>query len=76
MLPQSVKSTQEMRVWNSTLVATLIGTVAGVGVWFSGFAKVVWAAHPQIAAFLITVVTGIAVKLVWPDSHDRVSPAA
>jgi hypothetical protein len=59
-----------MKVSNSTLAATLIGTVAGIGVWFSGLAKFVWASHPQIAAFLITVVTGIAVKLVWPDSHN------
>lgn len=58
-----------MKLSNSTLAATVIGTVAGVGVWFFGLAKLIWADHPQMAAFLITVGTGIVTKLVWPDSH-------
>lgn len=68
---QAFKDVPDMKVWNSTLAATLIGTVAGVVVWFLGLAKLVWAAHPQFAAFLITVANGIVTKLVWPDSHNR-----
>jgi hypothetical protein len=50
---------------NSTLAATLIATAAGVGAWLFGFDKVIWPAHPQIAAVLITVVVGIVVKQIW-----------
>ena len=56
-----------MKVSNSSLAATVIGTVAGVTVWLLGLAKLIWAAHPQMAAFLITVGSGIVAKLVWPD---------
>jgi hypothetical protein len=50
----------------STLAATLIATAAGVGVWLFGFAKVIWPAHPQIAALAITIVVSVVVKQVWP----------
>jgi hypothetical protein len=50
----------------STLAATLIATAAGVGVWFFGFAKEIWPAHPQIAAFGITIVVSVVVKQIWP----------
>ena len=50
----------------STLAATLIATAAGIGVWFFGVAKAIWPNHPQIAAFVITVVVGIVVKQIWP----------
>jgi len=56
---------------NSTLAATLIATAAGVGVWFFGLAKTIWPAHPQIAAFLVTVVAGIVVKQTWPAEYGR-----
>ena len=56
---------------NSTLAATLIDTAAGVGVWFFGLAKAIWPAHPQIAAFLVTVVAGIVVKETWPAEYAR-----
>jgi len=51
---------------NSTLAATLIATAAGVGAWFCGFAKAIWPAHPQIAAFVITIVVSVVVKQIWP----------
>ena len=57
-----------MKVSNSTLAATVIGTVAGVMIWFSGLANHFWPTHAQMAAFLITLGTGIAAKLVWPDN--------
>jgi hypothetical protein len=56
---------------NSTLAATLIATVAGVGAWFFGWAKVIWPAHPQIAAFLITVVVGIVVNAAWREAPQK-----
>jgi len=55
---------------SSTLAATLVATVAGTGAWFFGMAKEIWPAHPQIAAFLLTLVTGIVVKQIWPSVDD------
>lgn len=51
---------------NSTLAATLIATAAGLGAWFLGIAKEIRPAHPQIAVFLLTLVTGIVVRQIWP----------
>lgn len=51
---------------NSTLAATLIATAVGVGTWFFGIAKEIWPAHPQIAAFLITIAVSMVVKQIWP----------
>ena len=46
----------------STLAATLIATAAGLGAWLLGIGKAIWPAHPQIAAFTITIVLSIVVK--------------
>ncbi len=56
---------------NSTLAATLIATAAGFGAWFFGFAKVIWPAHPQIAAFVVTIVVSVVVKQTWPVGQKR-----
>jgi len=56
---------------NSTLAATLIATAAGVGAWLFGFAKAIWPAHPQIAAFAITIVVSIVAKQIWPVDVGR-----
>jgi hypothetical protein len=58
---------------NSTLAATLIGTAVGTGVWFFGYAAAIWPAHPQLAAFAITIVTCVVVKAVWPVLAGRTS---
>jgi hypothetical protein len=51
---------------NSALAATLIATAAGVGTWFFGIANAIWPAHPQLAAFVITIVVSVVVKQIWP----------
>ena len=51
---------------NSTVAATLIATAAGLGAWLFGFAKAIWPAHPQIAAFVITILVSELVKQIWP----------
>jgi hypothetical protein len=56
---------------SSTLAATLIATAAGVGAWFFGFAKAIWPAHPQLAAFVITVVVSVVVAKVWPAAVEQ-----
>jgi hypothetical protein len=50
---------------NSTLAATLIATAAGTCAWLFGFARAIWPAHPQIAAFVLTIVVGIVVSKIW-----------
>ncbi len=55
----------------STLAATLIATAAGIGVWFSGVANAIWPTHPQIAAFVITIVVSVVVKQIWPVDAGR-----
>jgi hypothetical protein len=54
---------------NSTLAATLIATAVGVGVWLTGIARAIWPAHPHLAAFMITIVTGIVVKQTWTAAN-------
>jgi hypothetical protein len=56
---------------NSTLAATLIATAAGFGAWLFGFAKAIWPAHPQIAAFVVTIVVSVVVKQTWPVGQKR-----
>jgi hypothetical protein len=56
---------------NSTLAATLIATAAGVGAWLFGVANMIWPAHPQVAAFVITIVAGVVVKRTWPVDAGR-----
>jgi len=56
---------------NATLAATLIATAAGLIAWFFGFARDIWPAHPQLAAFLITVVVGIVVNQTWPSNSGQ-----
>ena len=55
----------------STLAATLIATAAGVGAWFFGLSKAIWPAHPQIAAFVITIVVSIVVNRSGPSMSAR-----
>ena len=50
----------------STLAATVIATAAGVGAWLFGLAHAIWPAHPQIAAFAITILVSVVVKQIWP----------
>lgn len=45
----------------STLLATFVATAVGAAAWFFGVAKSIWPAHPQLAAFLITVTVGVVV---------------
>jgi hypothetical protein len=56
---------------NSTIAATLIATAVGVGAWFFGMAKAIWPAHPQITAILMTVVTSIVIKQLWPLDEGK-----
>jgi hypothetical protein len=47
-----------------TLIATGIGTAVGFRAWLFGLGQMIWPAHPQIASFLLTLVTTIVIP-VW-----------
>jgi len=55
-----------MNTLKTSLIASLIGTVVGLGTWLFGFGKVMWPAHPQWACFLLTLATTIVVQIIWP----------
>jgi hypothetical protein len=59
---------------NRTLAATLIATAAGLIAWLSGLGGVIWPSHPQICAFLITIVVSIVVMQIWPRNPGRNKP--
>ena len=48
-----------------SLIATLIATAAGFSAWEFGLAGRIWPAHPQMAAFLLTLIIAIAVQIDW-----------
>jgi hypothetical protein len=56
---------------NSTLAATLIATVAGIGAWFFGLAARIWPEHPQVCALALTIVISVLVKQLWPDAGGK-----
>jgi len=55
-----------MRTLKISLIASAIATV--VSFWASGLGVThrMWPEHPQMAGFLLTLVTAIAVQLAWP----------
>ncbi len=55
-----------MKSLKVSLIASLIGTAVGLGAWIFGLGQVMWPAHPQLASFLLTLVTTIVIQIAWP----------
>jgi len=55
-----------MKTLRISLIASLIGTAAGLGSWVFGIGQIIWPAHPQFACFLLTLVTTIVIQITWP----------
>ncbi len=55
-----------MKTLKTSLIASLIATAAGFAAWEFGVAQRIWPAHPQMADFLLVLVTGIVVQIIWP----------
>jgi len=55
-----------MKTLKTSLIASLIATAVGFGAWEFGVAQRIWPAHPQMADFLLVIVTGIVVQIIWP----------
>ena len=54
-----------MKTLKVSLIASLIGTAAGLGAWIFGLGQVIWPTHPQLASFLLTLVTTIVIQIAW-----------
>ena len=55
-----------MRTLRISLIASVIATVASFWVAELGLTHRIWPEHPQMAGFLITLVTAIVVQIAWP----------
>jgi len=55
-----------MKTLKVSLIASLIGTAVGLGAWLFGFGRILWPAHPQLASFLLTLVTTVVIQIAWP----------
>jgi hypothetical protein len=55
-----------MKTLKVSLIASLIGTAVGLGPWMFGLGRIIWPAHPQMASFLLTLVTTIVIQVSWP----------
>jgi hypothetical protein len=62
------------RAARATLVGSLVGTIVGTWVAMSGTARMIWPAHPYLAAFLITLAITIIVEVAWPEFSARQKP--
>jgi hypothetical protein len=54
-----------------TLIASLIGSAVGLWAWGLNLTRLIWPAHPQWAAFFLTIVATIAVQLFWPTAKSK-----
>ena len=59
-----------MKSLKVSLIASCIGTAAGLGAWAFGLTRTMWPAHPQLAGFLLTLVTAIVVQATWPTESE------
>jgi len=62
-----------MKTWKVSLIASCIGTAVWLSSWLFGFGQIMWPAHPQIASFLLTLVTTIVIQVAWPRLTGGVS---
>ena len=62
-----------MKTLKISLIASLIGTAVGLGSWLFGLGQVMWPAHPQMASFLLTLVTTIVIQISWPRLTEKSS---
>ena len=53
----------------TTLIASLIGSAAGTAAWFYGVADRVWPQHPQVAVFLLTILSTVLAMVMWPTNR-------
>jgi hypothetical protein len=55
-----------MKTLKVSLIASSIGSAVGLGSWVFGIGQIIWPRHPQMADFLLTLVTTIVIQISWP----------
>jgi hypothetical protein len=55
-----------MKTLKLSLIASSIGSAVGLSSWALGLGQFMWPAHPQMANFLLTLVTTIVIQIAWP----------
>ena len=54
-----------MKLWgNGTLLASLIGTFAGITAWHFRIGEKIWPRHPQLALFFLTLILTVVMTRV------------
>jgi len=56
------------------LIATLIATALSTWFYYLGLARMLWPAHPRMAAFLITLAATLEVQIFWPSAPPQPDP--
>ncbi len=51
----------------ATWMSSLIGSVAGIAVWFYGLPRLMWPAHPFWAALLFTAALTVLLQYAWDE---------
>jgi hypothetical protein len=58
----------------STLMASLIGSVVGMGTWLFGIDKQLWPQHPQVADFLVTIAVTVLTSAFLAKPATETAP--
>jgi len=56
---------------NSTLMTTVITTIAATAAWWFGLCDKIWPSHPFFADLLLSLVTVVVVKQIWQREFSR-----
>ena len=59
--------------WKVTLIATLIASAVSTWFYYLGLTRMLGSAHPQMAAFLITLAATLAVQIFRPANLPKQS---
>jgi hypothetical protein len=63
-----------MKTLQLSLIASPIGTSAGLCAWIFGLGQIMWPAHPQMASRLLTLLTTIVIQITWPRLTETNPP--
>jgi hypothetical protein len=50
-----------------TLKASLLASAVGIGAWLVGLTQTLWPAHPQWAAFFLTIAVTVVLMYLLPE---------
>jgi hypothetical protein len=62
-----------MKTLKVSWIASAIGSAVGLSSWALGLGRIMWSGHPQMASFLLTLVTTIVIQIAWPHLTETKS---